>query len=95
MFCNALPHPSTLRKWYQGVSGKPGFSAEAKTALILKTQHMASMDKTVVVCLMMDEMSIRKHIEFDGKRFVSYVDFRADVKSDSLPEAKDALCLWL
>jgi hypothetical protein len=24
----ALPHPSTIRQWYRGVNGRPGFTAE-------------------------------------------------------------------
>ncbi|KAG8175618.1 hypothetical protein JTE90_019430 [Oedothorax gibbosus] len=31
-----LPHPRTLRKWYNCVNGSPGFTAEAITALKLK-----------------------------------------------------------
>lgn len=30
---NGLPHPSTLRRWYQHVDGCPGFTKEAFEAL--------------------------------------------------------------
>ena len=32
-FCNCLPHAKTLQKWYQNVSGEPGFSQEVCEAL--------------------------------------------------------------
>ncbi|KAF0693340.1 THAP-type domain-containing protein, partial [Aphis craccivora] len=32
-FGNCLPHPSTLRKWYGVVNGKPGLLAEALKAV--------------------------------------------------------------
>ena len=28
----ALPHPSTIRQWYRGVNGRPGFTAESFAA---------------------------------------------------------------
>ncbi|GBM48034.1 hypothetical protein AVEN_34363-1 [Araneus ventricosus] len=33
VFINALPHPTTLRKWYQSVDGEPGFTSAALSAL--------------------------------------------------------------
>jgi hypothetical protein len=44
---------------------------------------------------MMDEMSIRKHIHWNGKRQIGYVNYGHDMESDSLPEAKDALVFLL
>jgi len=32
-FCNLLPEPSTIRKWYSVLNGRPGFTAEAFEAL--------------------------------------------------------------
>ncbi len=36
-------------------------------------------------------MSIRKHVEWDGKQFRGYVDLGTGINDDSLPEATDAL----
>ena len=36
-------------------------------------------------------MSIRKHVEWDGKRFRGFVDLGTNIHDDSLPEATDAL----
>ena len=40
---------------------------------------------------MLDEMAIKKHVFWDGKRFRGYVDLGNDVDDDSLPVARDAL----
>lgn len=40
---------------------------------------------------MMDEMAIKKHISWDGKKYRGYVDLGNDVDDDSLSVAKDAL----
>jgi hypothetical protein len=34
----ALPHPSTLRQWFQGVNGQPGFTEEAFKALSVRVE---------------------------------------------------------
>ena len=48
-----------------------------------------------MAALMMDEMSIRKHIQWDGDHFVGYVDIGTGIDSDSLPPAKEALVFQL
>ena len=40
---------------------------------------------------MIDEMAIRKHVDWDGAKFRGYVDIGTGVVDDFLPEAKDAL----
>ncbi|KAF2886968.1 hypothetical protein ILUMI_19204, partial [Ignelater luminosus] len=44
-FCNALPHPSTLTKWYQSVDGAPGFSREAPKTSKNKSSKAVSKGK--------------------------------------------------
>ena len=56
----------------------------------------ANRDSQQIVCgLLMDETSIRKHVEWDGKRYRGFVDLGTDVDDDSVPEAKDALVLMV
>ena len=43
----------------------------------------------------MDEMAIRKHYEWDGKRFRGFVDIGTEVDEDNLPVATEALVLML
>jgi hypothetical protein len=37
---------------------------------------------------MMDEMSIQKHIHWNGNRQIGYENYGYDMESDFLPEAK-------
>jgi len=39
----------------------------------------------------MDEMAIKKHVEWDGKQFRGYVDIGTGVQDDTLPPATKAL----
>ncbi|GBN27794.1 hypothetical protein AVEN_158652-1, partial [Araneus ventricosus] len=71
-----LPHPSTLRRWFQSVDGDPGFSNVAFEALKVKAN---AAESKVICSLIIDEMSIRRQIEFDGKRLYGYVDLGTQI----------------
>ena len=86
-----LPCASVIRSWYSSVNGETGFTQDAMTAMKAKVLAAKRDGQEVVCALMLDEMSIRKHIEWDGKRFRGYVDLGTDINDDSLPEATDAL----
>lgn len=43
----------------------------------------------------MDEMSIRKQVEWTGTKFTGYVDIGTTIDSDSLSEAREALVFML
>ena len=91
----ALPHPSTIRQWCRSIDGNPGFTEEAFLALSARVSDFKREQKTVVCSLMFDEMAIRKHIEWDGKKFVGYVDVGSSVDDDSTPVAAEALVLMV
>ena len=63
-----LPHPSVISSWYNVMDGEPGFTKEALTALMAEVLA-GRRDGQELVCssLMLDEMSIRKHVQWDGK----------------------------
>lgn len=63
-----LPDHRALRKWYESIDGSPGCTSEAIPAIKIKTEEAKHMNKTVFVNLVMDEISIRKHIEYDIKK---------------------------
>ena len=44
----ALPHPSTIRRWYQTINGKPGFTQEAFHALSMKVKDAAKGNDDVI-----------------------------------------------
>ena len=72
-----LPDPSTISKWYRVISGEPGFTEEQLTALKAKALAGKEKGQKVVCSLMLHEMSIRKHAQYDGKKVVGYVDLGA------------------
>lgn len=90
-FLLALPHPSTIRCWYQGMKGEPGFTEEAFIALQARVEQRKSEDKQVICSLMIDEMAIKKHVEWDGKRFLGYADIGTGIEDDTTPVAGEAL----
>ena len=68
----SLPHPATIRKWYSHLEGECGFTGEVMSAL---GQLVKGADGKRVLCsLMVDEMAIRKHVQWDGEKFRGYVD---------------------
>lgn len=90
-FALALPHQSTLRTWYSAINGEPGFTQEAFEALKRKVEEANTSQKQVVCSLMIDEMAIRKHLEWDGERYRGFVDMGIGMDDDSQPVATEAL----
>ena len=92
----ALPHQSQVRRWYSKVPAEPGFTKPAFQALSAKVQEAEKEGKGVLCSLMLDEMAIKKHVSWDGKRYRGYVDLGNGVEDDdSSPVAKDALVLMV
>jgi len=90
-FALALPHPGSLRRWYQSVDGEPGFTAEALSALKARVDQARKKNETIVCSLMMDEMAIKSHVEWVGSKLYGYVDMGTGVDDDSNPVAADVL----
>ena len=86
-----LPHPSVISSWYNVMNGEPGFTKEALTALKAKVLAAKRDGQEVICLLMLDEMSIRKHVQWDGKKYRGFVDLGTNIDDDSLPEATEAL----
>ena len=95
VFGKKLPAQRTLRKWCEGIDGSPGCSSEALTAIKLKIREASSNNKHLICNLVMDEMAIRKHINYDHiqKKYFGYVDFgnKLDNNKENRSEAKEAL----
>lgn len=92
-FDTCLPHPRTISKWYESVNGEAGFTSEAFNILKHKSN---SSGKRALCSLMMDEMAIRKHVEWDGNKYHGYVDLGLnDVQNDNSDHASQALVLLL
>lgn len=95
-FKNTLPAVSTIRAWYAGIDGEPGFSSDALAAIKNEVQRAKSKGEETVLCLMQDEMAIRQQLVWDNakKKIVGYINFGTSItheNEDALPVAKDAL----
>lgn len=97
LFKNSLPSLSTIRKWYSVIDGKPGFSAEAFTALKLKAIEANTNGDEILASILFDEIAIRKQEEFDehADRSTGQVNFGTNIDDTGDPKdikyAKDAL----
>ena len=89
-----LPHQAHLRKWYGKIPAEPGFTKPAFDTIRTKVEVAKDNGQKVVCSLMLDEMSIRKHVAWDGIRYRGFVDLGDGIEDDdSLPVAKDVLVL--
>ena len=95
-FGNCLPHPQTLSWWYKSVNGKPGFNDEIFAALASKAQ--SSVSGRLLCSFTMDEVAIRKQLDFDTATdtFVGYVDMGVELDDmGGLPLAHEALVFMI
>lgn len=91
-FNTCLPHPKTLARWYKTVNAEPGFCTEAFNAIKL---YCNANDGPISASLMVDSMSIKQDVKWDGTRHVGYVNYGVDYNDDSVPHAKEALVFLL
>lgn len=87
----ALPSHSQIRRWYSKIPADPGFTRPSFNALKLKVEEAKKKGNEVLCSLMLDEMAIKKHVSWDGKKYRGYVDIGNGADDDTLPVAKDAL----
>ena len=90
----SLPHLNTIRRWYSSVDGRAGFSREVFFSLEQKVEQARREGKKILCALMLDEMAIKKQIDWDGHQVVGFVDIGAGTSpNESNPPATDALVL--
>ncbi|KAB0795036.1 hypothetical protein PPYR_11875 [Photinus pyralis] len=94
-FALGMPSQSTIRKWYANVNCFPGYCTPAFDALKCKVDEATINNKKLICGLMLDEMSLRKQVEFDGKRTWGYVDLGTGIQNDSLEPASEVLVLMV
>lgn len=94
-FMLALPHPSIIRRWSSVIECEPGFVNVALQALQNKSSEAKCNGKVLVCSLMLDEMSIKKQIDFDGKRNWGFVDVGINLQDSSVEPASEVLVLMV
>ena len=65
------------------------------TALKAKVLGGKEKGQKVVCSLMLDEMSTRKHAQYDGTKVLGYVDLGAGITDNSPPVATKALDVYM
>ena len=92
-FDHLLPHPTTIRKWYQRIDGEPGFSREALNTLKAK----AAASPIRIICgFMMDEIDIRSEVTYRHGTYHGYEDLGFGYSdADSVPLAQKAMVFML
>lgn len=85
-FNSMLSSPISFSKWYLLVNAEPGFTIEAIDTLSLVNINLPS---PIYCSLLMDEETIRKHIEQDGYVFHSYVNFGSEIQNETLDETTE------
>lgn len=84
-----------LSKWYSSVDAEPCICAESFNTLKLKCQN--SNKKNILCtynCWDIDEIAIRKHVEWDGHTCYGYVDFGNQLNPESLEMATGCFVFW-
>lgn len=94
-FCKALPDITTVRKWFSNIEGSPGFCDQAFHLLAEKVQEGGLRNKTLFVSVMLDEMSLRKQIDYNLKTssFKGYVNVGSGVSANEEVPATEALVI--
>ena len=96
-FQKALPHIATIRKWFSNVDGSPGFLSPAFELLQQKVSDGKEKDKPVLVALMLDEMSIKRQIEYDSasSSFIGFSNIGAGVSENEPKPTTEALVFMI
>lgn len=96
-FKNCLPHPETIRLWHQVIDGSPGFTKQSLELIKQKASEFKDKGKQLICALMVDEVAIRKHIEWDQyrNRFIGFIDCGSKSDDENMPVAKEAIVFMI
>ncbi|KYQ55617.1 THAP domain-containing protein 9 [Trachymyrmex zeteki] len=83
VFSLVLPHPSTIRKWFMSIDGTPGICKPALQELEGKLLLAQKKGKALLCSMTVDDMAIRKHVRWNGKRYVGFVSDTNDSNGKS------------
>jgi len=95
-FFKCLPHPTTLRRWMQNVHCNSGISDKAIQNVLDKIQIARKNNKKLIFNLTLDEMNIKKKIDWDGKESHGFVEVGTEKYiNNNLPLATQVLVVML
>lgn len=91
-FSNHLPHPSTIRKWYQysSANGEAGFCKQSLKTLTELAKQQKENGSELICALNFDEMAIRKHLQWSDseKKFIGHINYGLRPDCADIPLAK-------
>jgi hypothetical protein len=61
----------------------------------MKATELKKQGKSLVCNLVMDEMSIKRHIQWNGSKQLGYIDYGFQMEGERLPEAKEVIVFLL
>lgn len=93
VFHKTLSHERTIIRWYVSVEGEPGVTGETLAALKIKADEKATQGEPLLGCLVMDEMAIRQHVEWNehSKRLEGLAQYNGNELPNYAVPAKGAL----
>lgn len=99
-FCKNLPHPVTIKKWYQQsqVETESGICQRSFELLKQKVVDMRSQGKELICGLVHDEMAIKQHVQYldATKEFCGFINFgKVPDDCENLPIASNVLMFLL
>ena len=65
-FSKCLPAERTIKRWMQKVDASPGFNKRALNYIKQKAENCESMNQKLLLSFTLDEMAIKKQIQFTG-----------------------------
>lgn len=92
-FGNRLPTCGTLRKWLRTVDASPGITQSAIDEIAEKAQQYRENKEQLHVCLITDDISIRKQVQWDAEteKFHGFPTESSSKSKKKLPTTKEAL----
>lgn len=78
-FLNQLPHPRTIRKWFNTSNFNPGISMQIIKSIKSTIDDNEKNGKILQFGIQADDMSIKKSIEWDGQQYHGLVDIGMDI----------------
>jgi len=94
-FNNTLPHPQTVRRWFSTVNFSPGINKSVLINIKNMIESERSKDKELQFGMQVDEMSLKKQIEFKHGECYGLVDIGGSNNTGKSEEASYALVFML
>jgi len=94
-FLKSLPHPQTIRKWFSKIDISPSISQPVLDSIKKMIKNNLMNGKELQFGIQVDEISIKRSIEWDGKMFHGTVDLGLNNDNDDNSEEATYALVYL